>query len=146
MRGWQTERGTAAIEFAIASPFLLVLLAGITELGFAVYQQIQVENAAQAGALYAIQNGFDAAGISAAVTNAGGAGNAVTASPAPSQFCGCPSAAGIATAACGSTCTGGNNAGTYVQVNAAAAHQAIISWPGVTAPASLSAQSIVRVN
>lgn len=138
--------GTAAIEFALACPFLLVLILGLVELGFGAYQEMQVEDAAEAGALYAAINGFNAAGISAAVVNAVGPDSGVTASPAPVEFCGCPAAAGITAVACSSTCSNGDAPGEYVQVYAALPHQTILSYPGLPLPATLTGQSIVRLN
>jgi Flp pilus assembly protein TadG len=135
--------GTAAIEFALVSPFFLVLLLGMVELGFGVYQAMEAWNAAEAGAIYAAKYGFSAAGISAAVVNAE-ASSGVTASPAPILFCGCPSDAGVTTLACNSTCTGGITPSQYVQVNASIPHQTILAYPGLL-PATLTAKSIVRV-
>ncbi len=142
----RNSEGTAAIEFALASPFFLVFLLGLIELGFGAYQAMQAQNAAEAGALYAAKYGYSSAGISAAVVNALGSGSGVTASPAPVQFCGCPGAAGVTATSCSSTCASGDPPGQYVQVNAALPHQTILSFPGLPLPATLTGQSIVRVN
>ena len=47
--GRRSESGTAAIEFALFLPFLLLLLTGVAELGFAMYEAMQVNNAVEAG-------------------------------------------------------------------------------------------------
>jgi len=86
-------------------------------------------NSAEAGALFAAKHGWNSAGISAAVVNATGV-SGVTASPAPSEFCGCPVATGITATACTTACANGNAAGTYVQINAMLAHQTILTYPG----------------
>ncbi len=96
------------------APVFLVLIVGMVEVGFAAYQAMQAQDAAEAGALYAAKHGWDAAGISAAVVNATGA-SGMSAAPAPSQFCGCPTAAGVTAVACSATCTGGGSPGTYVR-------------------------------
>lgn len=137
------RRGTAAIEFALAAPVLVLLLAGVVELGFGIYQAMQVQNAAEAGALYAAENGWDPAGISAAVLNATGA-TGITASPAPQQFCGCPAANGIVVAACGATCAGGDPAGSYIQVNASAARVSILPDADFSLPATFTGQATIR--
>lgn len=136
--------GTAAIEFAICVPFLLVLLMGVVEVGFAAYRSMQVQNSVEAGMLYASKNGWDAAGISAAVVNATGT-TGITATPAPVQFCGCPSAAGVVANVCTSTCPGGGSPGQYVRISAAVAHQVILPFPGLPVPATLTANSILRM-
>jgi Flp pilus assembly pilin Flp len=62
--------GTAAIEFGLFAPLLLIMLVYAVELGSGVFEAMQVQNAAEAGALYAAKYGWNAAGISAAVITA----------------------------------------------------------------------------
>jgi Flp pilus assembly protein TadG len=144
-RSPRTKRGTVALEFAFVAPVLLILLVGIVEIGNGVYEAMQVQNAAEAGALYVAKHGWNSAAISAAVTNATGL-SGVTASPAPSQFCGCPSAGAVTVVICTGTCVGGTAVSSYVRINAAFAHTAILSYPGIAAPATLTGTAIVRVN
>ena len=62
--------GVAAIEFAAIAPILLVLLTGVGEVGIAAHQRLQVEAAAEAGALYAVRHGdVDLTAIGTAVVN-----------------------------------------------------------------------------
>src|SRR5712691_1012613 len=118
----RAEHGNAAIEFALATPILLGLLVPVADLGIAFTQQIQVQQAAQAGAQYALLHGAsNLNNISSAVTAATNLPG-VSAAPAPSQSCGCPTGTAIASAACASTCTNGETAGTYVFVNAQSAY------------------------
>lgn len=51
-------RGNAVVEFAIVLPLLLLLLAGMTEIGRAYYQANAVEKGLRAGALFAGRNSF----------------------------------------------------------------------------------------
>jgi Flp pilus assembly protein TadG len=149
--GRRSEAGTAAIEFALFTPLLLILLTGTVELGFLMYEAMQVNNAVEAGALYAAANGFNAASITSAVTNASVLPtglNALTATPAPTQFCGCPSATALSNLGappCSATACSGRPAGTYVQVNASLTHTIIIPNPWVpTTP--LTATAVIRIN
>lgn len=137
--------GVAAIEFALAAPVFLVLLTGLVEIGFGVYQAMEAQNAAEAGALYAAKHGWDPGGIAAAVVNATGLAG-VTATPAPVAFCGCPEAGGITVTDCSLSCADGNPPGRYVQVNAALPHQTIVPYPGLPLPATLTGRSTVRLN
>jgi Flp pilus assembly protein TadG len=146
-----SESGNAAIEFGLFIPVLLILLTGTVELGFLMYEAMQVNNAVEAGALYAAANGFNAASITSAVTNASVLPtglNALTATPAPTQFCGCPTAAGVTNLGnppCSATACSGSPAGTYVQVNASLTHTIIIPNPWVpTTP--LTATAVIRTN
>jgi Flp pilus assembly protein TadG len=154
--GHRSESGTAAIEFGLFIPVLLILLTGTVELGFLMYEGMQVNNAVEVGMLYAAKNGWNSAGISSAVVNASVPPtglNTLTATPAPTTFCGCPTASGVTNvcappcSACGSTCTGGTALEQYVQVNAALTHTTIIPAPtswGI--PATLTATGVLRIN
>jgi Flp pilus assembly protein TadG len=137
--------GSTAIEFALLIPTLAIFVSGVAELGFTLYQAGRVYDAIEAGLLYAAQNGWNSSGISAAVVNATGFPG-ITASPSPSQFCGCPGTGGITTAACSSTCSNGNTPGQYVQINSLLARVSIVSFPGLGLPSTLSATAIVRLN
>ena len=53
------ERGAALVEFALALPLLLVVLAGIVDFGFAFQRYEVITNAAREGARLASLPGFD---------------------------------------------------------------------------------------
>lgn len=136
--------GLAAIEFAILGPVLVMVLICTADLGLALYHAMQVESAAQAGAEYATVHGFDNTGISNAVTSAT-SGFSISASPAPTEFCGCPNGTGVTQATCGSTCANGDGAGIYVQVGAAGTYTTVIHYPSLPATFSLASSAVVRV-
>lgn len=137
--------GTAAVEFAIAAPVLLILVFGAAEIGYSGYQAMQVQDAVEAGALYVSKHGWNSSGITTAVSNATDVtGLAVT--PAPAQFCGCPGPTGVTAAGCSSTCSGGNSPGHYVQINATLTRKSLIPNSGLPLPTTFTAQSIVRSN
>ncbi|MCK1421167.1 pilus assembly protein [Bradyrhizobium sp. 180] len=138
------KRGVAAAEFGILIPVLSLMVVSVTDIGLALYRKMQVENAAQAGAQYAIARGFNASGISNAVRSATSATD-ITASPPPVQFCGCPTSAGVSTVTCGTVCTGGAQAGTYTTVSARATYYTIIDYQIVAATYTYSAQSTARL-
>ena len=72
----------------------------------------------------------------------------VTASPAPSQACGCPSSstvAPVAPAACNSTCPNGQTAGYYVIVNAQSPYTPQLPYSVLGSSLILTAQSTVRI-
>ena len=102
--------------------------------------------AAQAGAEYAMLNGFSTSAISGAVT---GTFPTITANPAPTQFCGCPSQSGVTTASvvsppC-SLCADGSKAGTYVSVSAQGTYTTLINYPVIPNSFTFAAQSTVRI-
>ncbi len=137
------RRGSAAIELAVLAAPLVLMTVGTADYGFAVYQQIQVQNAAQAGAEYALKHGFSTTGITNAVTAA--TPLTVTAVPAPSESCGCPSGTAITPAVCNSACAGGQAAGVYVTVGAQATYTTIVPYPGIPTSFALAASSTVRI-
>jgi len=136
--------GTAAIEFGIIAPVLVIVLFGLVELSFAVRQAMQVQDAAEAGAVYAGKHGWDAAGIVNAVVSATDAAD-VTADPPPVEFCGCPGAGGIATVACTDTCIGGSDPSHYARISASMPHTPILTGLGLPIPAVLTGHAVVRV-
>jgi len=139
------ERGTAAIEFGVVGAFLCLLLLGLVDFGMGYWEQMQVGNGARAGGEYAIINGWNPSGITTAVSSATGLGS-ITATPAPTQTCGCPSVSGgVTTATCNSSCAGGGTAGTYVTVNAQASYSTAFTYPGIANPLTLTASTTVRV-
>lgn len=61
------QRGAALVEFALALPLLLVVIAGIVDFGFAFQRQEVITNAAREGARLAILPGYDATAVEARV-------------------------------------------------------------------------------
>ena len=140
------EGGASAIEFAFVAGILSMLLLGICDFGLGFWEQMQVANAARAGAEYAIKNGYDATNIQTAVTNATNLAG-VQASPAPSSSCGCPSAtSGVTAATCGASCPDGGTAGTFVTVSAQVSYRTLFAWPGISNPMTLASSATVRLN
>lgn len=139
------ELGLSGIEFAVIAPVLILMFIATVDLGMGFYSKMEVEAAAQAGAEYASINGWDSSKISSAVTSATTV-SGLQATPAPSEFCGCPSSSGVSSATCGSTCTSGDKAGTYVTVNAQATYSTILSYPSIVSNSyTFNSSSTVRI-
>jgi TadE-like protein len=138
------EAGTAALEFGLMAPLLMLLVVGTVEVGTGAYQAMEAQNAAEAGAIYATKHGFDSAGITSAVASATAAAG-ISASPAPAQFCGCPDAAGLSEVDCSALCTGGSAPGQYLRISASIAHEPLLSISGMVMPATFTGEAIVRM-
>jgi Flp pilus assembly protein TadG len=136
--------GAAAIEFGIVVPLLALLVTGVIDLGFGIYYKMRVEDAAQVGAEWAMRNGFDANKISTAVTSATNS-SAISASPAPTTFCGCATGNSVSTATCGTTCTGGAQAGTYATASAQMTYNTILSYPIFPSSYNFTATATTRL-
>ena len=137
-------RGVASIELAIIAPVLLLFMICTLDLGVGVYRNMQVQNAAQAGAQYAIAHGFQATLISSAVANATSF-SGISANPAPNQFCGCAASTGVTNAACGSRCSGGLLAATYVTVSAQGTYNTLFPYPVIPNSFTFTARPTVRI-
>ena len=61
------NKGQSLVEFAISLTVIMILLAGAVEFGIALFQYVQLRDAAQEGALYGSLNPSDNAGIIAHV-------------------------------------------------------------------------------
>lgn len=64
------ERGQSLVEFAISLTVIMMLLAGAVEFGIALFQFVQMRDAAQEGALYGSIHPGDNANIEARVRSA----------------------------------------------------------------------------
>jgi Flp pilus assembly protein TadG len=145
------EAGSAMVEFTIFAPALLAMAIYTMDYGLLSFNRMEVQNAAQAGAQYAVANNtYDPVAISTAVTSATKF-TAVTA--ASSQFCGCPTATSITfcSATCAS-CSIGTCAtsvqGLYVSVTATPAtpYKPFIKYGLVSSSSyNISAQSTARL-
>lgn len=135
--------GVAAIEFALVVTLLPLLLLCTLDLGLGFFRKMQVQYAAQAGAEYALLHGFNQDSISNAVVSAANS-TAVSATPAPSSFCGCAAATAITTTSCSSKC-GTSAAAIYVSVSAQSTYTPFFRYPLLPQSFTLTAQSQVRI-
>ena len=136
--------GVASVELAIIAPLLAMAIICTADLGLGIFRKMQVQAAAQAGAEYAIVKGYTQSGIVTAVTSATSFG-AITAVPAPSQFCGCPTASGVTSAACNTTCPDASKVGAYVEVSAQGSYDTILPYPTLPRTFLFTAKSTARV-
>jgi len=145
------ERGSSAIEFGLLAPILIFLTIGVVDLGLGLYQQQQVQAAAQAGAQAALSGGSSvntsASNFTTNIENAvTSATNLSSISASATTSCGCPSGTSITTAkTCSTACTGGANPNTYVTVGATATYKPLLSYPTLGSSVTLNATATVRI-
>ncbi|WP_431858233.1 TadE/TadG family type IV pilus assembly protein [Azospirillum sp.] len=140
LASWVCRRGTAAVEFALIAPFLLLLLGGIIELGRAVYDNAALAGAARAGAQYAWLEPNDNAGIVAAASAASGLPAGSIRVSAPVRFCECPNGAA---SSCDTGCASGALR-RFVQVDVQRDFGRISNLLTVVVPSVLTARAVVR--
>jgi Flp pilus assembly protein TadG len=122
--------GGAAVEFGFVFPLFLILLMGIAEYGLAMFQMMNVSNAAQVGAQYAMLNGYDPNNPNA-IANAVNAASGIPAgSVSVTEVFGCANGASIG--ACGSGVTPGG----YVKVTVSQPYSPVA--PGIPSPMTIA--------
>jgi Flp pilus assembly protein TadG len=142
--------GSALVEFAVLCPLMVTLAVYTADFGLLALSKMEVQNAAQAGAQYAIgKAGYDSTAIASAVT---AASRFTTITPSSSQFCGCPIATGVkfCAASCDLCNTGtcaANVQGHYVTVTATPAtpYKPVAPFGIASGTYNLTAQSTVRI-
>jgi Flp pilus assembly protein TadG len=135
------ERGTFAIEHALVMPFLLLLLSGAIDLGYALNQSSSLSGAARAGAQYAMRFPSDADGIKDVVTKA------VSYDPesltvTSKLACECDDGTAIA---CTDTCSGTAPL-AYVTVNVSKTYSSPLPTAMMLGLTTLSSSAVMRAN
>ncbi len=136
--------GNAAVEFSLLLPILVFLGIGIVDFGTGTYRQMQVQQAAQVGAEYAVNHGFDANAVAQAVVD-GTSFSEVKANPAPTSYYGCVSGSTIIVAQADDTCADGTSPGTYTTVYASGVYGTEISYTWIPSQFSLTGIATVRL-
>jgi Flp pilus assembly protein TadG len=135
------DRGTFAIEHALIMPFLLLLLSGTIDLGYALNQSSSLSGAARAGAQYAMRFPSDADGIKDVVTKA------VSYDPASLTVtsklaCECEDGTAVA---CTDTC-GGTAPLAYVTVSVSKTYSSPLPTAMMLGLTTLSGSAVMRAN
>jgi Flp pilus assembly protein TadG len=114
------RKAIAAMEFGLALPFLVLVLAGASDFGFAHWRRSALTNAVSQGAFYAFLTGptVTAAKIQTMVGNAAAVTGVTATATAPA--CYCISASGtpatLKSATCNSACSDGTAAVKYTTI------------------------------
>jgi hypothetical protein len=167
LRRWRrARRGTAAVEFAVSAPFLLALFVPLADFGAYVYDNMQLQLAAQAGAEYAARHEWNPTGIQNAIITAAPSLNLSLVDsnvpnsddvlpfpfdPAHVQFCGCASGTTVTQNACSNprpTCAAtGLQSGVYYTVGAQTMYHTIsgFTYPFLANNTLITAAATVRV-
>jgi len=140
------QLGSAVVEVALFSPFLLFMALGTVDYGRVVHEDIALERAAYAGAQWGAQSSSapdDLSGIKAAVVNDLGdemAEDGVATSV--EKYCTCPDESVID---CSSgTCSGSARPYLYVRVQVAKEFTTLFDYPGIPHTISLTREARMR--
>lgn len=138
------EAGQALIELGLLLPLLLLLAVGIIEIGRLAYFEIEVSNAARAGAQFGTQSlalASDSGDITSAAQNdAPDIGTNLNVTPVAS--CGCTAATAIGGACPGSGCS---YPLVYLSVTTQYTLNTLFHYPGIPHSFSLTGTSVMPV-
>jgi Flp pilus assembly protein TadG len=131
------EDGVVAIEFGVVASFLILMVIGATDLGFAARHRSQMEGAVRAGIQEAMKGGTEDA-----VETAVSASTDLPKSPAPTVSATkvCYDVGGDST-----DCEGGSVDSIYMEVVLEQEHKWILGMPGFSNPFTLKITNSVRV-
>ena len=135
------DRGSIAVEFALAAPMLVLFLAGMVDFGRAFYDRMALETAARGAVQYARQYPYDAAGIRLAALNAGRLSGPLTVD-APEPFCECPDGTPNE---CSAACPSGEAVQRFLSVTVREDFQTLFPYPGIPSPLPLVGAAVIRV-
>jgi Flp pilus assembly protein TadG len=110
---FNTVKGSVAIEFALITPILLILLSGTINFGLILVNQNLLNQSASAGILYAFGNSSNTTLIQNAMS--GSTPNLSPLTTTATQFCQC---AGANVSCSTVTCSDGTTPAAYVSVTA----------------------------
>jgi Flp pilus assembly protein TadG len=145
------ERGQIAVEVAIVAPLLALVLVICADFGRVFYTNVEVDNAARAGAQYGSQTTATAANTTNIATAAiAGAPNiGLTSASISSSVCSCesPTPSGFSACSTASTtpyCTDSPSA-NYVTVTATATYHTILAYPGIPSSTKLTGTATMQI-
>ena len=134
--------GSSFVELAFVLPMFFLMVVPAVDIGRALYAAIEVSSAAEAGAMYGVQNPGDTSGMISA--SQAGTSNISGVTASASYGCEC-SDGSSATANCSSIPTCTYNYVTYVDVVATAPYTTMFKYPGLPASMSITRETRVRV-
>ena len=152
------RRATAALEFAVATPLLVVMLGGAADYGLAQYDRVMLANAVAAGAQYAslIGSTVSTANITSVIQQASNLPNASTSVtvtysgvspgvPSAGWYCVTGTAPTVTASMSGGTCSDGSSAGYYISFSASYTNAGLMNGYMALASNTIVEQATVKL-
>ena len=152
------RRATAALEFALASPLLMIALGGVADLGRAQYNRVMLANAVSAGAQYAYMIGTSVttANITSVIQSTSSLPNASTSVtvtysgvspgvPSAGWYCVTGSGPTVTSSTSGGTCSDGSTAGYYISFKATYTFNGLLNGFMSASSQTMSEQATVKI-
>jgi len=137
------RKGASAIELALLSPLFLLLLVGVFDFGMAIIGKMQLNNAATAGAQYAILDDRDADGLQQAVVSATSLGGDF--SVATARVCECLDGR-VVTCSNPDSCGIGVRRRQFIEVAVTRLFAMVLDYPGLANPLPLTGRSRIQID
>ena len=145
-RQYRSTAGNAMVEFAIALPFMFLVVMGAADFGRLFFESTALANSAQAGTMYGTQTNAksgDTAGIEAAAL--ADAVDVQSAVAVPNRFCDCPDSPGTSVNCLTGTCTNYGLPRVYVRTRMEKNFQTLGVYPGVPSNSPIVLENWMRV-
>jgi Flp pilus assembly protein TadG len=143
MSSCRSSKGQSTLELAIILPVMLLLLLAAADFGRALFVAIDLQSAAQAGALYGSQNVIAAADSSGMVTAAKNDGNEISNLSVSASQCTCTTASKVQS--CPQAYCVDNPQANYIEVDTHASFELLGTYLGISSPIQLSGKAIMQV-
>ena len=120
--------GSASVEFAIIAPVLVLAVLTTADIGLAIHESFEIDQALRNGAEAALHDPGESRveAVLAAVDDTGGGQYSTTWSV--DRYCACPETSGIATS-CSTTCGGSRPTAIFYGI------EGVRAYPGIILPA-----------
>jgi Flp pilus assembly protein TadG len=142
-RGCFSRDGSVAAEFALVTPTIILIAAGIADFGMLATKSIALAGTTRIGADYARLHPADTQGIQHSMQNSMSFKPALDFPASFPQSCQCDDGSTIAcTQSCGSVGRPGPNR-VFIRISASQAFTPLVPWPGI--PSTLTATAKIRL-
>jgi Flp pilus assembly protein TadG len=131
------------LEMAAVLPVLVVLLLAATDFARLYYTNIEVANAARAGAQYGSQSLITAADSKGMKTAAQDDASNLTGLSASASQCTCMASTNVT--ACPATYCASNPQATFVEVDTSTTFNTIVKYPVIPSTVTLAGKAVMRV-
>jgi Flp pilus assembly protein TadG len=142
-RNFRSRNGHSMVEMAVVAPVLALMLVIGTDFGRLYYTNIEVANAARAGAQYGSQSLIAAADSPGMSTAAKTDASNLTGLSVNAKQCTCMTSTSVA--ACNASYCTNNPQATFVEVDTQTTFHTILNYPGVPSSIALTGKAIMRV-
>ncbi len=141
------NRGTAALEFALVCPVLLLILGGLSDYALLIWTKNRLASGVAQAAQYAFVSGIGvkSTDISSVVQKAASLASAIVATPVLACYCVAAAGSPAPQQTCGQPCPDQSTPGTYVSISASYQYQPLMPLLSAMTSPQISESAFVRL-